>query len=182
MPDPITQPPRYCPGRALPPYSYVPGLTPHPVSDERGHSFGLREPTPERLDANSWRENAAFLWAVDLFNCGYYWEAHEAWESLWHVAGRAGPTADYLKGLIKLAAAGVKLREGNAAGVTRHVGRSCELLAAAEGTTLFGIDVARLIAAARAIADGVENHMGDGRPSAERRLRVMVRLRDWNAA
>ena len=47
------------------------------------------------------------------YNAGYYWEAHEAWEAAWVIAGRQGPTADFYKGLIKLAAAGVKLYEGN---------------------------------------------------------------------
>ena len=54
---------------------------------------------------------------IALFNAGYYWEAHEAWEGLWHAHGRDGPTADVLKGLIKLAAAGVKVREGRPHGV-----------------------------------------------------------------
>ncbi|TGQ49534.1 DUF309 domain-containing protein, partial [Mesorhizobium sp. M1C.F.Ca.ET.210.01.1.1] len=27
-----------------------------------------------------------FRWGIDLFNHGYYWEAHEAWEPLWHAA------------------------------------------------------------------------------------------------
>ncbi len=101
---------RYCPERPLPPYSYVPGLSPHPVSDVRGHLFGKVEPPAEELTA-SFASNATYLYAIDLFNHGYYWEAHEEWERLWHVAGRTGTTADFLKGLIKLAAAGVKLRE-----------------------------------------------------------------------
>jgi hypothetical protein len=64
-----------------------------------------------------------------LFNHGFYWEAHEAWESLWHAVGRQGPVAAWLKALIKLAAAGVKAREGNPAGVARHATRALELLA-----------------------------------------------------
>jgi uncharacterized protein len=28
----------------------------------------------------------AFGWGLDVFNHGYYWEAHEAWEGLWQVA------------------------------------------------------------------------------------------------
>jgi predicted metal-dependent hydrolase len=64
---------------------------------------------------------------LDLFNHGYYWEAHEVWESLWHACGRSGQTADFLKGLIKLAAAGVKHREGVPKGVKSHAGRAMEL-------------------------------------------------------
>ncbi|MER9856292.1 DUF309 domain-containing protein [Mesorhizobium sp. M0098] len=35
-----------------------------------------------------------FRWGIDLFNHGYYyWEAHEAWEPLWHAANEARSTA-----------------------------------------------------------------------------------------
>lgn len=69
--------------------------------------------------------------AADLFNHGYYWEAHEVWEDEWNRAGRRGPHALLFQGLIKLAAAGVKAREGNPAGVRRHLARAIELLQSA---------------------------------------------------
>jgi len=119
--------PRYV-QRPFPPYSYVPGHAPHPESDPRGHMQGQpRAPAPP-LDPSQWQESEPYLYGVDLFNHGYYWEAHEAWESLWHAAGRHGLIASWLKALIKLAAAAVKLREGNGAGVARHARRSIELL------------------------------------------------------
>ncbi|MBA3481680.1 MAG: DUF309 domain-containing protein [Pirellulales bacterium] len=119
--------PRYS-NEPLPPYSYVPGFTPHPVSDPRGHRHGHHAATPAALDSARWEESAAYRYGVDLFNHGYYWEAHEAWESLWHAAGRSGPVAIWLKALIKLAAAAVKVREGNSAGALRHAGRCKQLL------------------------------------------------------
>jgi predicted metal-dependent hydrolase len=66
-----------------------------------------------------------------LFNAGYYWEAHEAWEGLWHAHGRLGPTANVLKGLIKLAAAGVKVRQGQPHGIITHARRAASLFEAA---------------------------------------------------
>ena len=107
----MTNVPRYCPNRPLPPYSYVPGLAPHPISDPRGHSFGAAHSPVQPLLESSHTTNANYSYAIDLFNHGYYWEAHEEWEHLWHAAGRKGPAGDFLKGLIKLAAAGVKLRD-----------------------------------------------------------------------
>ncbi|MCA8997366.1 MAG: DUF309 domain-containing protein, partial [Planctomycetaceae bacterium] len=56
------------------------------------------------------------------------WEAHEAWEHVWIALGRFGDAADHIKGLIKLAAAGVKCLEGNTRGATRHANRALELL------------------------------------------------------
>jgi uncharacterized protein len=122
-----TKRPRYLPGIVLPPYTYVPGRSPHPVSDPVGHMHGAAQDVPQRPDPETWDRSAEYLRAVDLFNHGYYWEAHEAWEQLWMAAGRQGVVADFLKGLIKLAAAGVKVREGNAAGARRHVARARQL-------------------------------------------------------
>jgi predicted metal-dependent hydrolase len=133
--------------RAFPPYTYVPGSgTPHPVSDPRGHMHGHSEPKVTPLDPKNWRDNETYLYAVDLFNHGYYWEAHEAWESLWHAAGHHGKMADFLKGLIKLAAAGVKELEHNQAGVNRHLTRALELLSGVDESVFCGVDLASLIA------------------------------------
>ena len=146
--------PRLVPNRPLPPYTYVPGLSPHPASDPAGHSHGAPPPAAA-LAADKWQECEEYLFGFDLFNAGYYWEAHEAWEGLWHAHGRSGPVADLLKGLIKLAAAGVKVREGQRHGVTVHAGRAAELFAGLVGsgeTRLLGLDLASLERAARTIA------------------------------
>jgi hypothetical protein len=121
-------PPRYAPDIHFPPYTYVPGQAPHPVTDPRGHAYGLEQPPPAALDPGDWRACREYLYGIDLFNHGYYWEAHETWERLWIAAGRTGLLADFLKGLIKLAAAGVKSREGNPEGVRRHLARARTLL------------------------------------------------------
>ncbi len=115
---------RYAPECALPPYTYVPGQTPHPVTDPRGHSYGLKPTPAAAFDPAKWRTCRDYLQGIDLFNHGYYWEAHETWEGLWVAIGRRGPLADFLKGLIKLAASGVKCREGNAQGLQRHLARA----------------------------------------------------------
>jgi uncharacterized protein len=169
--------PRYCPQRPLPPYSYVPGLFPHPTSDARGHSYGVLEPACAPLDESNYRANATYLHAIDLFNHGFYWEAHEAWEALWHAAGRRGRIADFLKGLIKLAAAGVKLREGRPAGVRQHALRAAKLLRGAQsasGSQMFGIDISYLLGTAEPIATRAEEMVGDAQPSAERRLPLVI--------
>ena len=121
--------------RPLPPYTHIPGVTPHPLRDPAGHSYpgdaapeaGTSLPPQPSLTWADLPTHPEFQWAVQLFNAGYYWESHEAWESLWHAAGRSGALADFLKGLIKLAAAGVKLREHNFVGVERHARRALEL-------------------------------------------------------
>ena len=118
---------RYRPEQPFPAYAFIPGRHPHPVTDPQGHSYGIEQIPAEPLDPNHPRTSPEYLYGIDLFNSGYYWEAHEAWEDLWNAAGRSGQTADFLKGLIKLAAAGVKAREGQPVGVTRHAVRAAEL-------------------------------------------------------
>ena len=128
---------RLCPDRPLPPYSYVPGRQPHPISDPTGHSYGMHLISPAEVQQNpaasvnlvsGWRVSSDYLFGIDLFNHGFYWEAHETWEQVWIACGRSGREADFLKGLIKLAAAGVKVREGRPIGVQRHASRARELL------------------------------------------------------
>lgn len=121
--------PRLAPEIPFPAYSYVTGRFPHPSRDAAGHSFGHQIAMPAALDPSQWQDSRDFLHAIDLFNYGYYWESHETWESLWHAAGREGVVASLLKGLIKLAAAGVKAREGRTEGVKRHARRAQELFA-----------------------------------------------------
>jgi predicted metal-dependent hydrolase len=155
-PDAPRLPPRLAPDVTFPPYSYVTGRFPHPTRDPSGHSFGHAAPAPGPVDPARWHESRAYLMGCDLFNYGYYWEAHEVWEGLWQATGRTGPTADFLKGLIKLAAAGVKCREGRADGVRRHTARAAELFQRVQdqaGTSRYlGIDLPWLRSTSRQLA------------------------------
>ena len=139
----------------FPPYSYVPGGPwPHPIRSPEGHMAGIRPPHPPAIEPeDGWLRSAAYLRGLALFNAGYYWEAHESWEGLWHAHGRKGPVADVLKGLIKLAAAGVKVREGQPHGVATHARRAAALFAAIGIPTLLGLDLARLAEIARELAE-----------------------------
>jgi hypothetical protein len=108
---------RYLPDKELPPYAFVPGRgLPHPIADPAGHLFGVKA-VVERIDPMRWQKCRSYLWGVDLFNNGFYWEAHEAWEGIWRSYDRSETPALFLQGLIKFAAAGVKIREGVPRGV-----------------------------------------------------------------
>ncbi|HEV2970984.1 MAG TPA: DUF309 domain-containing protein [Pirellulales bacterium] len=142
---------RLVPEEPLPPYSYVNGRFPHPIRDPSGHSFGAVPAPCSMPDPNRWYECRPYLYGLDLFNFGYYWEDHEVWEGIWHAAGRSGPIGNFIKGLIKLAAAGVKVREGRPEGVRRHARRAAELFARVaahlppEQASYFGLSLPRLI-------------------------------------
>ncbi|HXG13346.1 MAG TPA: DUF309 domain-containing protein [Gemmataceae bacterium] len=149
--------PRLVPERDLPPYAHVPGRTPHPGSEPRGHGA-----PPERIapiDPDRWQACIPYLYGIDLFNHGYYWEAHEAWEALWHACGRGGPIGNFLKGLIKLAAAGVKVRQGQPSGVRDHAQGARELFEqtarqrGGEEHRYLGLHLGELIRFAREVAE-----------------------------
>ncbi|MBI1976953.1 MAG: DUF309 domain-containing protein [Candidatus Omnitrophica bacterium] len=129
---------RLVPDEPFPPYAYIPTRFPHPVRDPKGHSYGekrdgsifskiLKNEKNRTVPFPNWCKCRPYLYGIDLFNHGYYWEAHDAWESVWLACGRKGVTADFLKGLIKLAAAGVKAREGRKRRVQQQAKRAEEL-------------------------------------------------------
>lgn len=159
-----SQPPRLVPDRPFPAYAYIPGRSPHPTRDPDGHSYGETlggsEPPdpPDPPDPVDWRACRDYLYAIDLFNHGFYWEAHEAWEGLWVACGRRGPTAAYLQALINLAAAGFKARWGNARGMRANAGTALRLFKSAAGqlgstgTRYMGLDLRALTDAAATIS------------------------------
>ncbi|QEH33395.1 hypothetical protein OJF2_18960 [Aquisphaera giovannonii] len=140
----------------LPPYAYVPGGPwPHPTASPRGHSWKARREEVPPVVGDDWASSWPYLRGVALFNAGYYWEAHEAWEGLWLVHGRRGPVAGTIQALIKLAAAGVKVRERQPAGVRTHASGAARLFEAARdmaGDHILGLDLRRWAAIARDVA------------------------------
>src|SRR5262249_21333672 len=140
----------------------------------------LQKPAGRALSQNSglsevskahWRSR--FSRGLELFNAGYYWEAHEVWEALWHIEGRRGPTADVLKALIKLAAAGVKVREGRENGVRTHGRRAAILFAAVGqgGGSRLGLDLNFLAERSR---ESAENPPRDTAPPGAPVSRVFM--------
>mgnify|MGYP003677743888 CR=1 FL=1 len=108
-------------------------MHPHPVSGVGGHRY--EHGGEDGQDPHSiYRLHCL---AIDLVNHGYYWESHEAWEMIWIAAPATTTRACFLKGLIKLAAAGVKARQGSATGVRRHAARAAALFIACEQDTTF---------------------------------------------
>jgi hypothetical protein len=155
---------RLLPDEPFPPYSFVPGRFPHPESDPAGHSYGRERAAVAELDPARWMTNRPYLYGLDLFNAGYYWESHVEFEGLWIAAGRAGVLADFLKGLIHLAAAGVKHLEGRPNGVASHARRAGELwLALGLKEPLFlGLRVPELVQLAKMVR---ENGWPDAAPA-----------------
>jgi uncharacterized protein len=135
--------PRYS-DQPLPPYPFVPGVTPHPRRHEHGHSFGQPEPKRTAFEARLWRDSQDYKFAVDLFNFEYWWESHELFEALWHASGRRTREGRFFQGLIQLAAAHLKRRMGNTAAAIRLFNRARASLRQAPPHCM-GIDIALLV-------------------------------------
>jgi uncharacterized protein len=117
---------RLLPEKKFPRYAFVPGFHPHPEKPG-GHMEGEKLNISHPLDPQNIFASKEFLYALDLYNFGYYWESHVYLEALWNCSQRKGPVADFLKGLIKLCAAGVKVKTKEESGVKGHAGRAREL-------------------------------------------------------
>lgn len=110
----------YLPEKPLPPYSFVPAYKPHPKISPDGHLYNQAEKTVSKLDPYFPFESFEYLRGLDLFNNGYYWEAHEEWEGLWNAHNKEGIIADFFKALIKISASAVKLRQQQPDGAKIH--------------------------------------------------------------
>ena len=108
-------------------------------------------PRPLAVDFDALASHDDFRFGVDLFNHGFPWEAHEAWEPLWFASPRDRPERAMLQGLIHAAAAAVKARAGALNAARGFVDSACEHLGIA-GTAMI-VDVADLIAGLSAWAE-----------------------------
>jgi len=104
--------------RPRPPYRYQPGGNePHPSEHPAGYLHGVADAAEALLTPDRWREQGDYLFGIDLFNEGYYWQAHEAWEGLWHQA--SGAQRSFLQALILTAAARLQAEIGRAEGARK---------------------------------------------------------------
>ena len=103
-----------------PEYRFLPGRDPHPHTYPEGHSSrspGESPPPVEFKSADQWRESVDYLFGCDLYNHGYWWEAHETWEGLWQLTDKSQVQGQFLQTLIQVAAGHLKLHMGKLAGV-----------------------------------------------------------------
>lgn len=144
--------------RPFPARAYLPGVGARPVAEPLDAS---------PLDPAVWRSCDAYVHGLALFDRGYYWEAHECWEALWILAGRTGPVAELLRGLIQLAAAGVKLRQGRTAGAIALAERARGHFAAVKTNALAGLEQAALVAVTAWVIGVAPDWRGDPHAAVE---------------
>ena len=124
----------------FPGYRFIPGRTPHPTRDPRGHSYGLQETTLAGFKPECWFDCEMYLYGIDLFNHHYWWEAHEAWEIVWKCVPRFSRSGLFLQGLIQITAAMLKSEQGLRQASERLARSGIEKLDLA-GNVYFGVDI-----------------------------------------
>lgn len=158
-------PPRYSSLTQFPPYAFVPGRHPHPTRDPAGHSYGHDEPDGRYWPPEQWRDNQSYLLGVDLYNAGYFWESHEAWEALWMVAKLKDPEqGQFYQAMIQLSACVLKIPMGQPTGFAKLAQVGCErLMRVHEGVqgSYMGLDLAEHIQAFERFASKEQPQLGD---------------------
>jgi len=171
MNDPApTRPARFT-DDAFPPYRYVPGQAPHPFAHEGGWGYGSERPVPPYHAPEHWQQSRAYLFGCDLFNADYWWEAHETWEELWHVAKPRDARWDHLlKGLIQLAACSLNRERAVHGGAKRLLQSACTTLQRAHTPNgpNFGLDLPALITQAQPHHQSDTGHHHHQRPRQAR--------------
>ncbi len=109
--------------------------------------YGEAEVLPAaRIPPEAWAQNEDYLFGIDLYHAGCFWEAHEVWEGIWRLEQPGSPEAHFYQGLIQLAAALLKARAGQWRGVRRlseksraHLEQTAEAYASHMGLNLRGL-------------------------------------------
>jgi hypothetical protein len=156
----------FLPKLPFPPYRFVPGHAPHPFAHRDGYAYGERPEAPPFRTPGQWKRNRPFLRGVDFFNRGWWWEAHEAWESYWHVtAGKDSQQHDLFKGLIQLAACALNRERRSDEGAARLLFSAITLLEKVDrqrgGEELCGLVLADVVSnAQKFLGAGVDPEVG----------------------
>ncbi len=103
--------------KPFPVYPYVPTLLPHPRENPLGHSYGKIDPVLDSQNETILSHGETYLYGVDLFNFGYFWECHEAWEKIWLTLKKEAKYHLFFQGLILVAAGFLKekMQQSNSA-------------------------------------------------------------------
>jgi len=109
--------PRFAPSLPLPARPFVPGTgMPRPQLALAPLRPDATPDAPEAL--------AHFRFGGDLFNGGFWWEAHECWEQPWRAAVRGSARRLLLQGLIFWAAGHLQWSRGRIQGGEWHLERA----------------------------------------------------------
>lgn len=126
--------------KEFPIYAFVPSVNAHPLK-VGGHMFEQGEPHASKISPKNFMDHELYLYAIDLFNFGYFWECHAYLEAIWNAHARAGNEAQLCKGIIKVAAGLLKFKLNDPSNTRSHLERACEILESIDEKICLGIDI-----------------------------------------
>ena len=131
----------------LPARAHVPGSGSQP---DMAPLERVKQTCPKRIDPDDWRETIAYRYGWSLFDAGFFWEAHEIWEPVWHACTPNSRERLFLRALIQLANARLKHKMGRQNASARLLDEAGRFLADVIGPDLtsllpfMGVDLPRL--------------------------------------
>jgi hypothetical protein len=135
---------------------FLPGRTARPAPLDWPERAPGGAAAPDLAADEAWRRSPAYLVGWRCYRSGRFWEAHEAWESAWQAARRAGleSQAARLRCLIQVAAAALKLRLGQTATARVLLARAERNALAAGADPQLGIELESWLASWRRLLAG----------------------------
>jgi hypothetical protein len=125
---------------SFPERPYLPGTGMiHPGKDPANSHIPQIPPPAIAFDVETWRFSQHYLYAIDLFNYRYWWEAHEVLEDVWIEAGKNTPGGKFIQGIIQISAALLKTAQSQA-GTRRLAAKGLSKIRLQSGVFL-GVDV-----------------------------------------
>jgi uncharacterized protein len=129
----------------LPRGAHVPGSGTTPDRAPLDTAKALVRPPVREAE---WEGNEPYRYGVALCLNGFFWEAHEVWEAVWLACPPNSRERRFLRALIQIANAALKLRMGRANAARRLLAEAAEIigecLAAQAGARLMGVDLPEL--------------------------------------
>lgn len=119
---------------------YLPGEDIHPSKQPSGDHMPKCAFSSTAFGVQTWRDSDRYLYAIDLFNAGYWWEAHEILEDIWREVGPKTPIGLFIQGLIQVAASLIKKTQAFHRGAHRLSEKGLPKILVQSGVFL-GIDV-----------------------------------------
>lgn len=134
----------------------VPTYTNRPMPAERHIPFKKDAPNfsedgslqVDNFSEQNWQSCEAYLYAIDLFNQGYWWEAHEILKPVCYAVGRESVSGVFVEGLIQIAAGELKHSMQEEKGAQILIERGLSTIATAQPVFL-GIDIVAFSATIR---------------------------------
>jgi uncharacterized protein len=137
----------------FPAYRHFPGKTTHPDRDPVGHAMEKPDPVPHSLIEVPWQNSQSYLYGIDLFNAGYWWECHEILEGLWLATGRKTRAGHTMQAIIQCAAAHLKIALDQPIGARRLI-THCDRHVKEAGPYCLGVNLETLQLATEAFVMG----------------------------